>query len=342
VSELRLADIIAPGLDLLFVGFNPSVYSAIHGHFYARPGNRFWILLALAGLTPRRYAPEEDRTLLDLGIGITDLCPIPTPGIADLPRAVAESGRGALTAKIEAYAPRIVSFNGRATYERFFGRALAGWGAQPTDRIGYRAEPCLRHPFLLGPCQRGRSGARGSVSGVGGVGAGIGARVGCVHKLSLRARDTLSTADSTVLSRCKLPKERICHKVALSTARLLILCARALAGGFTGLFLVLLWIGPAMACGIAMAFAQQRYLRAYREHHHLDRTELPLVGDLSATALVVQSSIKRTARVWRAYREHQSDPELERLRGRIWLYFGLSAAWSWGIWLLLVIAMFAW
>lgn len=136
MSELRLADIIAPGLDLLFVGFNPSVYSAIHGHFYARPGNRFWILLALAGLTPRRYAPEEDRTLLDLGIGITDLCPIPTPGIADLPRAVAESGRGALTAKIEAYAPRIVSFNGRATYERFFGRALAGWGAQPTDRIG--------------------------------------------------------------------------------------------------------------------------------------------------------------------------------------------------------------
>lgn len=136
VSALRLADIIGPGLDLLFVGFNPSVYSAIHGHFYARPGNRFWPLLAVAGLTPRRYAPQEDRTLLDLRIGITDLCPIPTPGIADLPRAVAESGRGALTAKIEAYAPRIVSFNGRATYERFYGRPLPAWGLQPDDRIG--------------------------------------------------------------------------------------------------------------------------------------------------------------------------------------------------------------
>ena len=136
VAALRLPDIIAPGLDLLVVGFNPSVYSAIRGHFYARPGNRFWFLLALAGLTPRRYSPQEDRTLLALGIGITDLCPVPTPGIADVPRALAESGRGALIAKIETNAPRIVAFNGRATYERFFGRPLLGWGLQPADRIG--------------------------------------------------------------------------------------------------------------------------------------------------------------------------------------------------------------
>jgi TDG/mug DNA glycosylase family protein len=136
VAALRLPDIIAPGLDLLIVGFNPSVYSAIHGHFYARPGNRFWLLLALAGLTPRRYSPQEDRTVLELGIGITDLCPVPTPGIADVPRALAESGRGALTAKIETNAPRIVSFNGRATYERFFGRPLVGWGLQTADQIG--------------------------------------------------------------------------------------------------------------------------------------------------------------------------------------------------------------
>jgi double-stranded uracil-DNA glycosylase len=130
-----LPDIIAPGLDLLFVGFNPSVYSAQRGHYYARPGNRFWVLLELAGLTPRRYVPEEDHTLLDLGIGITDLCPIPTPSIADVPRRVAESGRGPLTAKVERYAPRVVSFNGKATYERFYGRQPADWGLQP-DRIG--------------------------------------------------------------------------------------------------------------------------------------------------------------------------------------------------------------
>ena len=130
-----LPDIIAPNLALLFVGYNPSVHSARRGHYYAGPGNQFWRLLTLAGLTPRIFTPEEDRDLLALGIGITDLCPIPTPGIDDLPRAVAESGRGALTAKIEHYRPRIVSFNGKATFERYFGRPPIGWGAQDR-RIG--------------------------------------------------------------------------------------------------------------------------------------------------------------------------------------------------------------
>jgi len=149
IAALRLPDIIAPGLDLLFVGFNPSVISAVRGHYYARPGNRFWTLLALAGLTPRRYAPEEDRTLLALGIGITDLCPIPTPGIADVPRAVAEAGRGALTAKVEEFAPRVVSFNGKATYERFFGRLPAGWGRQEA-RIGGAASLVFVTPSSSG------------------------------------------------------------------------------------------------------------------------------------------------------------------------------------------------
>ncbi|MDP9373591.1 MAG: mismatch-specific DNA-glycosylase, partial [Chloroflexota bacterium] len=135
VTALRLPDIIAPDLAVLFVGFNPSVISALRGHYYARPGNRFYLLLDRAGLTPRRYAPQEDRSLLDLGIGITDLCPIPTPGVADVPRAVAEAGRAALTAKIERYRPRIVCFNGKATYERYFGHPPAGWGLQ-ADRVG--------------------------------------------------------------------------------------------------------------------------------------------------------------------------------------------------------------
>lgn len=131
VSRLRLADIIAPGLAVLFVGFNPSVYAALHGHFYARPGNRFYQLLHQAGLTPRRYAPSEDRDLLALGIGITDLCPVPTPGVADVPKALAEAGRAALTEKIARYQPAIVCFNGRVTFERYTGHAPAGWGPQP-------------------------------------------------------------------------------------------------------------------------------------------------------------------------------------------------------------------
>ena len=146
-----LPDLLVPGLALLFVGYNPSVHSARRGHYYAGPGNQFWRLLALAGLTPRIYTPDEDRALLALGIGITDLCPIPTPGIDDLPRAVAIAGRGALAAKIAHYRPRIVSFNGKATFERFFGQAPVGWGAQDR-RVG--AAPSL---VFVTPSSSGRA-----------------------------------------------------------------------------------------------------------------------------------------------------------------------------------------
>ena len=50
-------DIIAPNLDVLFCGINPSVYSAVVGHHFARPGNRFWPTLHTSGFTPRLPAP---------------------------------------------------------------------------------------------------------------------------------------------------------------------------------------------------------------------------------------------------------------------------------------------
>ena len=58
-----LRDVVAPGLDVLFCGINPSLLSAERGHHFARPGNRFWPALHLAGLTPRRFTPDEDRQL---------------------------------------------------------------------------------------------------------------------------------------------------------------------------------------------------------------------------------------------------------------------------------------
>src|SRR6185312_5763819 len=60
-------DIIAPGLRVLFCGINPSVYSAVVGHHFARPGNRFWKALHRAGFTPRQFKPEEEYELLPLG-----------------------------------------------------------------------------------------------------------------------------------------------------------------------------------------------------------------------------------------------------------------------------------
>lgn len=47
-----ILDVIAPDLEILFVGINPGLYSGATGHHFARPGNRFWRAIHDAGLTP--------------------------------------------------------------------------------------------------------------------------------------------------------------------------------------------------------------------------------------------------------------------------------------------------
>src|SRR5687768_13309298 len=69
----RVPDLIAPGLRVLFVGINPSLYSAAVRHHFARPGNRFWPTLFGAGFTERLLSPFEERELLAGGYGITNL-----------------------------------------------------------------------------------------------------------------------------------------------------------------------------------------------------------------------------------------------------------------------------
>src|SRR5436309_8933839 len=68
-----LRDVIGAGLKVLFVGINPSLYSAAVGHHFARPGNRFWPTLHAAGFTDRLLHPSEGRLLLGRGYGISNI-----------------------------------------------------------------------------------------------------------------------------------------------------------------------------------------------------------------------------------------------------------------------------
>src|SRR5207253_4802752 len=68
-------DVIGRGLDVLFVGINPGLYSGAVGHHFARPGNRFWRTLAASGFTDRILSPFEERELLGARLGITNLVP---------------------------------------------------------------------------------------------------------------------------------------------------------------------------------------------------------------------------------------------------------------------------
>jgi len=128
-------DVIAPGLKVLFCGINPGLYTAAVGHHFARPGNRFWPALQLAGLTPRRFTPEEERELLPLGIGITNIAPRATAGAAELTAEELAAGGRALAEKVLRYRPRILAILGVTAYRTAFNRPKAVLGPQP-ERIG--------------------------------------------------------------------------------------------------------------------------------------------------------------------------------------------------------------
>ena len=143
-----LPDVIGPGLRILFCGINPGLYSTAVGHQFARPGNRFWKALHAAGFTDRLFSPFEDASLLDLGLGITNLCPR-TTAIADELTAeeIARGGRQ-LTAKVIEYQPRLVGVLGIGAYRLAFGRADAVVGPQ-RERIGDSAAWVLPNPSGL-------------------------------------------------------------------------------------------------------------------------------------------------------------------------------------------------
>ncbi|HEY3016024.1 MAG TPA: mismatch-specific DNA-glycosylase, partial [Nocardioides sp.] len=91
-----VADVVAPGLDVLFCGINPGLWSGAVGHHFAHPGNRFWKALHASGFTDELLAPADEHQLLDLGLGVTNLVPRATASARDLGRDELRRGAGAL------------------------------------------------------------------------------------------------------------------------------------------------------------------------------------------------------------------------------------------------------
>jgi len=134
-SGKPLPDVLAPDLDILFCGINPSLMSAARGHHFARPGNRFWPALHLAGLTPRRLSPDEDRELLRYGIGVTNIVARPTRAADELTRAELREGATALAELVARFRPRVLAVLGITAWRTAFERPKATIGRQP-ERVG--------------------------------------------------------------------------------------------------------------------------------------------------------------------------------------------------------------
>lgn len=116
----------------MFCGSAAGAVSARLGAYYAGPGNRFWPTLFETGLLPRPVAPEAFRTVLDHGIGLTDLAKFASGADSGLARA--DDDPDALRRKIEAARPRALAFVGRRAAKMALGRAVQPGRQQ--DRIG--------------------------------------------------------------------------------------------------------------------------------------------------------------------------------------------------------------
>jgi TDG/mug DNA glycosylase family protein len=143
-----MPDIIGPNLRVLFCGINPSVYSAVVGHHFARPGNRFWPALYRGGFTPRLFKPSEDGELLSYGYGITNLVARATVAAAELSSEELALGGQQLRAKIARYKPRVLAVLGISAYRLAFERPRAALGRQP-DTIGATTIHVLPNPSGL-------------------------------------------------------------------------------------------------------------------------------------------------------------------------------------------------
>jgi TDG/mug DNA glycosylase family protein len=135
VTGKPLRDVVAPGLDVLFCGINPSLLSAARGHHFARPGNRFWPALHLAGLTPRLLTPDEDASLPEFGLGVTNVVARPTRTAAELTRDELRAGAAELAELVARYRPRVLAVLGVTAWRVAFDRPRAVLGRQP-ERIG--------------------------------------------------------------------------------------------------------------------------------------------------------------------------------------------------------------
>ena len=127
---MTIRDVIADGLDVLFCGINPGLYSGATGNHFARPGNRFWPALHRSGFTPRQLHPSEKDELLELGLGVTNVVARTTARADELSAEELKAGAAALRRKVLRRKPLWLVPLGLGAYRIGFGDAKATVGPQ--------------------------------------------------------------------------------------------------------------------------------------------------------------------------------------------------------------------
>lgn len=132
-----VADLVGPGLKLLFVGINPGLWTAATQTHFAHPGNRFYPALLRAGVIGREIdrgtgmSEADRRHLLDRGIGITNVVHRATAKASELTAAELRAGGEQLRQFVATHRPAVVAVAGITAYRAAFRHPAARIGHQP-------------------------------------------------------------------------------------------------------------------------------------------------------------------------------------------------------------------
>ena len=123
-----LEDLLEPNLRLVICGTAAGHRSAELRQYYAGRGNKFWRVLAEIGFTPRVLRPSEYLSLLEYGIGLTDVAKQQSGSDSeiDFSRASPQDVRQ----KIGKFSPRVLCFNGKRAAQIFLGRTAVTFGVR--------------------------------------------------------------------------------------------------------------------------------------------------------------------------------------------------------------------
>lgn len=140
--DRTVPDLLPDPLNLLFVGINPSLWTAATGAHFARPGNRFYPALHRAGITDSLidardgYSESDLAELTGKGIGNSNICPRATARADELSREELLAGADRLNRFVAERQPRVVAVLGITAYRSAFKMPKARLGKQESPWPG--------------------------------------------------------------------------------------------------------------------------------------------------------------------------------------------------------------
>ena len=140
--DATVPDLIGPGVELLFVGINPGLWTAATRTHFAHPGNRFYPALAQAGVIGREIdrgagmTDADRRHLIERRVGITNIVGRATARASELSTAELREGGERLRRLVRSHRPTVVAIAGITAYRSAFGDRSATPGRQEDDFEG--------------------------------------------------------------------------------------------------------------------------------------------------------------------------------------------------------------